>query len=104
MEHVTARWMYSLHGFMFHGIEWIVFHGHLDYFSKPLLGDRPNTNPPGDYGTPNVPSSLHTTLEGPTEYVTARWMYSLHGFLFHGIEMDHVSWSLGLFSKPTSWR
>ena len=31
------------------------------------------------------PSSLHTTLEGPMEYVNARWMCSLHGFL-HGIE------------------
>ena len=30
------------------------------------------------------PSSLHTTLEGPTEYVNAKWMQSLHGFL-HGI-------------------
>ena len=31
------------------------------------------------------PSLLYTTLEGPTEYVNARWMQSLHGFL-HGIE------------------
>jgi hypothetical protein len=31
------------------------------------------------------PSSLHTTLEGPMEYVDARWMSSLHGIL-HGIE------------------
>ena len=31
------------------------------------------------------PSSLHTTLEGPTEYVNAWWMYSLHDFL-HGIK------------------
>jgi hypothetical protein len=30
------------------------------------------------------PSSLHTTLEGPKEYVNAKWMQSLHGFL-HGI-------------------
>ena len=30
------------------------------------------------------PSSLHTKLEGPTEYVNARWMESLLGFL-HGI-------------------
>jgi hypothetical protein len=30
------------------------------------------------------PSSLHATLEGPTEYVNARWMESLCGFL-HGI-------------------
>jgi hypothetical protein len=31
------------------------------------------------------PSLLHTTLEGPTEYVTARWMSGLHEFL-HGIK------------------
>ena len=32
-EHVNARWMWSLHGFL-HGIEWVVFHGHLDCFQK----------------------------------------------------------------------
>ena len=31
----------SLHGFL-HGIEWIMFHGHLDDFQKPPLGGRPN--------------------------------------------------------------
>ena len=51
-EHVNARWMWSLHGFL-HGIEWIMFHGHLDYFQKPPLGGRPNTKP-GDHGTPNA--------------------------------------------------
>ena len=30
------------------------------------------------------PSSLSNVLEVPTEYVNARWMQSLHGFL-HGI-------------------
>ena len=40
--YVNARWMQSLHGFL-HGIERIMFHGHLDYFQKPPLGDRPNT-------------------------------------------------------------
>ena len=41
------------------------------------------------------PSSLHTTLEGPTEYVNARWMWSLHGFL-HGIEwiMFMIIWTI----------
>ena len=34
-------------------IEWIVFHGHFDYFSKPPLGGRPNTKP-GDHGIPNT--------------------------------------------------
>ena len=49
MEYVTARWMYSLHGFL-SDIPWIMFHGHLDYFQKPPLGGRPNTKP-GDHGT-----------------------------------------------------
>ena len=51
-EYVNARWMWSLHGFL-RGIEWIMFHGHLDYFQKPPLGGRPNTKP-GDHGTPNT--------------------------------------------------
>jgi hypothetical protein len=42
----------SLHGFL-HGIEWIMFHGHLDCFQKPLLGGEPNTKP-GDHGNPNA--------------------------------------------------
>ena len=33
----------------------------------------------GGAGGPS--SLLHTTLEGPTEYVNARWMSSLHGFV-----------------------
>ena len=37
-----------------HGIEWIMFHGHLDYFWRPPLGGRPTTKPLGDHGTPNV--------------------------------------------------
>ena len=28
-----------------HGIEWIMFHGHLEYFQEPPLGSRPNTKP-----------------------------------------------------------
>ena len=42
--------MQSLHGVL-HGIEWIMFHDHLDYFQKPPLGGRPNTTP-WDHGTP----------------------------------------------------
>ena len=50
MEEVNARLMQSLvYGFL-HGIKWIVFHGHLDYFPKPSLGGRPNTKL-GDHGT-----------------------------------------------------
>ena len=36
-----------------HGIQWIKFHGHLDYFQKPPLGGRSNTKS-GDHGTPNT--------------------------------------------------
>ena len=42
MEYVTARWIKSLHGFL-HGIEWIMFHAHLDYSQKAPFGRMPNT-------------------------------------------------------------
>jgi hypothetical protein len=38
------------------------------------------------------PSSLHTTLKGPTKYVNAIWITTWH-------RMNHVSWSLELFSE-----
>ena len=44
------------------------------------------------------PSSLPTTLEGPTEYVNSKmdvkstWIPTWH-------QVDHVSWSLGHLSK-----
>jgi hypothetical protein len=41
-EYVNARWMVSLHGFL-HDIEWIMFHGHLNFFQKLLSRGRPNT-------------------------------------------------------------
>jgi hypothetical protein len=48
------------------------------------------------------PSLLHTTLEGPTEYISeckmdvkSTWIPTWH-------QMDQVIWSLGLFSKITS--
>ena len=41
-----------LHGFL-HGIEWIMFHAHLDCFQKPSLASRPSVEP-GDDGTPNA--------------------------------------------------
>ena len=52
MEYVNARWMWSIHGIL-HGIKWIMFLDHLDYFQKPPLGGRPNTEP-GDHGTLNA--------------------------------------------------
>jgi hypothetical protein len=49
------------------------------------------------------PVQVRFTLEGPTEYVNSKmdvkstWIPTWH-------QMDHVSWSLGLSSKPASWR
>ena len=51
-EYVNARWMWSLHGFL-RGIEWIMLHGHLDYFQKPLLAGWLDTKS-GDHGVPNA--------------------------------------------------
>ena len=42
-------------------------------------------------------SLLHSTLEGPTWYVNARWMWSLHGFL-HGV--DWIMFHGHYFKKP----
>ena len=43
--------------------------------------------------------SLHTMLEGPTEYVNEQWMYSLYGFL-HGIQRIMSHGHLEYFQKP----
>ena len=51
MQH-GCRLYTHLHGVL-QGIEWTMFHGHLDYFQKPLLGGRPNTKPKY-HGTPNT--------------------------------------------------
>jgi hypothetical protein len=51
-EHVDARWMFSLRGFL-RGIEWIMFYGHLDYSQKLPLGGRPNKKS-GDHGILNA--------------------------------------------------
>ena len=41
-SYVNVRWMSSfLHGFL-HGIEWVMFHGHLDCFLELSLGGRFN--------------------------------------------------------------
>ena len=77
-EYVNARWMQSLHGLL-HGIEWIMFHGHLDYFLKPPLRGRPNTKP-RDCGTPNIHN---------------RWFI----LFYHGLRtrMNEIHWnSMGL--------
>ena len=46
------------------------------------------------------PSLLHTSLEGPTEYVNIIWMSSLHGFL-HGTKWIMCHGHLDYFQKPT---
>jgi hypothetical protein len=121
MEYVNARWMYSLHGFL-HNIEWIMLHGHLDYFWKLLLEGRSNTKL-GDHGTPNVDNRwfilfyhvwghawielieiafgwgpnhiwLHTTLEGLwPHYIFWRCLGTAFGHFF-GLSQfhSHNSW------------
>jgi hypothetical protein len=45
------------------------------------------------------PNSLHITLEGPTEYVTTRWMKRVYGFL-HGIKWILLLVTWIFFPKP----
>ena len=82
-EYVNARWMSSLHGFL-HDIEWIMFHGHLDYFQKPLPGGRPNTKP-WDHGTPNALNRwfiLFYHVWGST-WIDIHWMNLLYLMRLH---------------------
>jgi hypothetical protein len=70
---VDARWTWCLHGFL-HNIEWIMFHGHLNYSQKSPLGGRPNTKP-GDHGTLNSHNRwfiLFHHLWGPT-WIKIHW-------------------------------
>jgi hypothetical protein len=63
----------SLHGFL-HGIEWIVFHGHLDCFPTPPLGGRSNTKS-RDQGTLNAHNRwfiLFYHMWGPT-WIEIHW-------------------------------
>ena len=53
---MNIRWMSSLNAFLC-GTEWIVFHGHLDYFQKPPFGGRHDTKLE-DHGTMNVSQPL----------------------------------------------
>jgi hypothetical protein len=46
-----------------------------------------------------VQVSLPTTLEGPMEYICECEMDVRSTWVFMWRQMDHVSWSLGLFSK-----
>jgi hypothetical protein len=41
---------YKVYTDSYMALEWIMFHGHLDYFQKPPLEGRPKTKPE-DHGT-----------------------------------------------------
>ena len=60
------------------------------YSSSTLIGGKGRASP----------SLLHTMLKGPTEYVNARWMLSLRGFL-HGIKWIMLHGHLDYFQKPS---
>ena len=66
-----------------------------DYTSSTLIGGKGRAGPS---------SLLHTTLEGPTEYISECKMDVKSTWIPTCRQMDHVSWSLGLYSKTTSWR
>ena len=60
----------STYGFL-HGIEWIMFHGHLDYFQNPPLGGRLHTK----YDTPNAHNRWFILFYhgwGPT-WIESQW-------------------------------
>ena len=44
-----------------HGIKWLMFPGHLDYFQKPPIGGSPNTKP-GDHGIPESHNRWFITI------------------------------------------
>jgi hypothetical protein len=75
--------------FLYLGATHTRLRAHDHYTSSTLIGGR------GGAG----PSSLPTTLEGPTEYVNARWMYTLYGFL-HGIKWIMFHGRSVCFQKP----
>ena len=116
------RSMWSLHGFL-HGIEWIMIHGHLDYFQKLPLGGRANSKL-GDHGTPNAHNHwfiLFYHLWGPawieihwintwlrawscmTSHYTGGSMTTLHSFGgVLGQPLDTLFWALTIHGHD-SW-
>ena len=72
-EYVNAWWMWILCGVLC-GIDWIMFHGYVDCFEKPLLGGRFNAKP-GDHDTRNAESHwfvLFYHVWGST-WIEVRW-------------------------------
>ena len=90
MEYVNARWAWSQHGFL-HGIEWIMFHGHLNYFQRPSLGGWLDTKL-GDHGTPNAYNRwfiLFYHVWGPT-WIETHWNSIWLGAQSH--MTSHYTW------------
>ena len=91
---VKSTWVPFLHG-----IEWIMYHAHLDYFEKPPLGGRLNTKP-GDHGTPNAHNHWLTLLYhdwGPAWieiHWKSIWLRALvtYDFTLHLRIHDHTTW------------
>ena len=52
----------SLHGFL-HGIEWVMFHDHSDYFQQPARGGRPNTQTGRPWHSERLQPWVHFTHE-----------------------------------------
>ena len=95
----------SLHGFL-HGIEWIVLHGHLDYFQNSSCGGRPNIKPLGDHGTPNTHNCwfiLFDHVRGPA-WVGIHWSSSSLSARSH--MTSHYTWGsvTTLHSFGGGWR
>ena len=91
-KYVHARWMWSLHGFL-HGIIWIMFHSHLDYFQKPPLGSRLNRKL-GDHGTPNAHNRrfiLFYHAWGPS-WIEIRWNSNWLRARLHMTWGSHCTW------------
>ena len=61
------------------------------YIASTLIGGKSGAGP----------SSLHTTLEGPKEHTNEGKTDVKSTWISTWYRMDHVSWSLGLFSKTT---
>ena len=79
----------------------IFVYGDLRATSRTRLGTRDHYTPSTVIGGKRgaSPSSLHIALEGPTEHVNARWMWSAHGFL-HDIKRSMFLGHLDYFQKP----
>ena len=90
--------MQNLHGYL-HGIKWIMFHGHLDYYQKPPLGGRSNIKME-DHGVLNAHNCwfiLFYHVWGSTWieiYWNNIWLrVRLHyDFTLHLSICDHVTW------------